>query len=273
MTKYSSQDFKNDLRKMQKLISSNNKKDSKREQNGGATGERHFVLVELNQKPVDFEASATLKEGQTPLSAAKKMLKSIAHHRNLKGMNKLNLKVVFSIRETTRGSSKKVYGPYSGKYHKYTPEELKSREGAYGDKVKAMPKLKPVVKIYKSRDAKEFYNYPSLKKSVKTGGDKKVKKDLKGGDKKDKKVSDDKKVKKGLKGGDKKEKKDRDDKKVKKDLKGGDKKDKKDRDDKKNRKNRDDKKVKKDLKGGDKKDKKKRDDKKDKKVSKGGAKM
>ena len=246
MTKYSSQDFKNDLRKMQKLISSNNKKDSKREQNGGATGERHFVLVELNQKPVDFEASATLKEGQTPLSAAKKMLKSIAHHRNLKGMNKLNLKVVFSIRETTRGSSKKVYGPYSGKYHKYTPEELKSREGAYGDKVKAMPKLKPVVKIYKSRDAKEFYNYPSLKKSVKKGGDKKdsdkkVKKNLS-----DKKKDSDKKVKKDLKGGVKKDS----NKKIKKDLKGGDKKDKKKRDDKKKDSNKKVKKDKKNKKGG-----------------------
>ena len=172
MTKYSSQDFKKDLQKMQKLIRSNNKKDNNdSQQNGGVTGERHFVLVELNQKPVDFEASATLKEGQTPLSAAKKMLKSIAHHRNLKGMNKLNLKVVFSIRETTRGSSKKVYGPYSGKYHKYTPAELKSREGAFGKTVKAFPKLKPVVKIYKSSDAKQFYNYASLKKSVKKGGD------------------------------------------------------------------------------------------------------
>jgi hypothetical protein len=204
MTKYSSQDFKNDLQKMQKLISSNNKKDN---QNGGVTGERHFVLVELNQKPVDFEASATLKEGQTPLSAAKKMLKSIAHHRNLKGMNKLNLKVVFSIRETTRGSSKKVYGPYSGKYHKYTPAELKSREGAFGKTVKAFPKLKPVVKLYKSSDAKQFYNYPSLKKSVKKGGDKKTS-DKKVKNSSDKKVknSSDKKVKKSsnkknLKGG------------------------------------------------------------------------
>lgn len=207
MTKYSSQDFKNDLQKMQKLISTNNKKDSQNNQNGGVTGERHFVLVELNQKPVDFEASATLKEGQTPLSAAKKMLKSVAHHRNLKGMNKLNLKVVFSIRETTRGSSKKVYGPYSGKYHKYTPAELKSREGAFGKTVKAFPKLKPVVKLYKSSDAKQFYNYPSLKKSVKKGGDKKTS-DKKVKNSSDKKVknSSDKKVKKSsnkknLKGG------------------------------------------------------------------------
>ena len=34
-------------------------------------------------------------------------------------------KVKFCIQEYTQGSSKKVYGPYVGHFHKYTAAELK----------------------------------------------------------------------------------------------------------------------------------------------------
>ena len=74
------------------------------------------------------------------------MLKSIAHEHNLKGNNKLKIKVVFSIQETTQGSSKKVFGPYSGKYHKYTDAEMK-KATASGIKFR----MKPVVKLYKGK--------------------------------------------------------------------------------------------------------------------------
>ena len=106
---------------------------------------RHFKIVEVDVKQVKF-GTADIKETQTPLNAAKKMLKSIAHEHNLKGNNKLKLKVVFSIQETTQGSSKKVFGPYSGKYHKYSDAEMK-KATASGIKFR----MKPVVKLYKGK--------------------------------------------------------------------------------------------------------------------------
>ena len=53
-------------------------------------------------------------------------------------------KVKFCIQEYTQGSSKKVYGPYVGHYHKYTAAELKKAMTADG-KVKFT--MKPVVKL------------------------------------------------------------------------------------------------------------------------------
>ena len=41
-------------------------------------------------------------------------------------------KVKFSIQEYTQGSSKKVYGPYVGHFHKYTAAELKKAKTAKG---------------------------------------------------------------------------------------------------------------------------------------------
>jgi hypothetical protein len=106
---------------------------------------RNFKIVELNGKSVKFDNSASIKEHQTPLSAAKKLLKSICLHMGLKGMKKLECSATYVIQETTRGSKKKIYGPYKGKYSKYSPEEAK----------KAMAsgisfKMKPVVKLNKS---------------------------------------------------------------------------------------------------------------------------
>jgi hypothetical protein len=105
---------------------------------------RNFKIVELNGKPVKFDNSASIKEHQTPLSAAKKLLKSICLHMGLKGMKKLECKATYVIQETTRGSKKKIYGPYSGKYSKYTEEEAK-KATASGISFK----MKPVVKLHK----------------------------------------------------------------------------------------------------------------------------
>ena len=58
-------------------------------------------------------------------------------------------KVKFCIQEYTQGSSKKVYGPYIGHYHKYTGEELKKAMTADG-KVKFT--MKPVVKLVKGKN-------------------------------------------------------------------------------------------------------------------------
>jgi hypothetical protein len=109
----------------------NDDNDDNIDQYGGKekyTGEyRHFRVVELNGKEVKFGKS-DITSKQTPLNAAKKLLKSIALHKNLKGLDKLKLgTVIYRIQETTRGAKThgKIYGPYSGKYQKYSAEEMK----------------------------------------------------------------------------------------------------------------------------------------------------
>lgn len=118
---------------------------------------RHFKIVELNGKEVKLDYGAAIKEHQTPLNAAKKLLKSICLHMGLKGMKKLQCNATYVIKETTQGSSKKMYGPYHGKYSKYTPAEAK----------KAMAsgisfKMKPVVKLHKEKK--------NMKKNMMKGG-------------------------------------------------------------------------------------------------------
>jgi hypothetical protein len=126
-----------------------NKKDNNTSEGGASkyTGTyRNFKIVELNGKAIKLDYSASIKENQTPLNAAKKLLKSICLHMGLKGMKKLQCNATYVIKETTQGSSKKIYGPYHGKYSKYTPAEAK----------KAMAsgisfKMKPVVKLHKEK--------------------------------------------------------------------------------------------------------------------------
>jgi hypothetical protein len=87
---------------------------------------RHFKLVSLNGHIVNFDANSYISNGKSPSSAAQKILTSIAHHKNLFGKDKIKLGLVsFVIRETTRGSKTKEYGPYKGQFKKYTPSEMK----------------------------------------------------------------------------------------------------------------------------------------------------
>jgi hypothetical protein len=78
----------------------------------------------LNNEEVDF-GRVDIKDHQNPLKAAKKLLGSIATHKNLTKLNKLKLNVVFMIKETTLDSKQKTYGLYKRKYIKLTPEEMK----------------------------------------------------------------------------------------------------------------------------------------------------
>lgn len=105
---------------------------------------RHFKLVEVDGKKVDYGKSH-IKEHQTPINAAKKILLSIALKKGLKANDKLKLPhTVFSIQETTRGSKKHgKISTYSGKYKKYTPEEMKKAQ-ASGQSFK----MKPIVKLH-----------------------------------------------------------------------------------------------------------------------------
>ena len=129
-------------------------------QEGGKSSEakRHFKLVKLNGKDAHFVATADIALKASPGSAAKKILKSIAHEKKLFGNDKLKLgSVTFVIYETTRGSKNKTYGPYVGKYQKYTPAELKLAKEKDAARLKKNPKsviierhMKPVVVLNKS---------------------------------------------------------------------------------------------------------------------------
>jgi len=168
---YSQKEFERDLMELENLIKKNNnqkggkqeKKNGKQskqqqkqeqeqqEQEGGKVMDgdktRKFTVCHLNGKELTDEIGhVEIKVGRTPLNAAKKLLKSIAKHMNLKGNARHSLKATFMIRETTRDSKHKMYGPYHGRYHKYTPEELKK---AQLKKVKQSFTMKPVVKLAK----------------------------------------------------------------------------------------------------------------------------
>ena len=108
--------------------------------------ERHFRVVQLDGKKVEL-GGVSITSKASPGSAARKLLTSIAHEKGLKKNKKASMpKVKFCIQEYTQGSSKKVYGPYVGHFHKYTAAELKKAATAKG-KVKFT--MKPVVKLAK----------------------------------------------------------------------------------------------------------------------------
>lgn len=108
--------------------------------------EKHFRVVQLEGKKVEI-GGVSISSKASPGNAARKLLTSIAHHKGLKKNKKPSMgKVKFCIQEYTQGSSKKIYGPYVGHFHKYTGAELKKAMTADG-KVKFT--MKPVVKLAK----------------------------------------------------------------------------------------------------------------------------
>jgi hypothetical protein len=105
---------------------------------------RHFKIVEIDGKPIKLNSIANIKENQTPISAAKKLLRSYCRFKKMDPNDRLKLNIVFSIKETNRDSNNKIYGPYSGKYRKYTQKEM---ESSIASGVKFQ--MKPEVKLYK----------------------------------------------------------------------------------------------------------------------------
>ena len=123
--------------------------------------ERHFRVVQLDGKKVEF-GGVSITSKASPGNAARKLLTSIAHEKGLKKNKKASMsKVKFCIQEYTQGSSKKVYGPYVGHFHKYTAAELKKAKTA-GGKIKFT--MKPVVKLAKKnmKGGQEDKNVPGI---------------------------------------------------------------------------------------------------------------
>jgi len=104
---------------------------------------RNFKIIEVNGEEIKLKGRVSIKENSTPLNAAKKLLTSYAKYNKLNNNEKTKLKITFKIKETTYNSNKKTYGPYIGKYYKYTEEEATKAMFA-GIK----PRFKPIVKRY-----------------------------------------------------------------------------------------------------------------------------
>lgn len=169
---YSQKDFEKDLKELEYLIKNNNKnaKNSKSvskldNMHGGKIEKddkvRTFTVSILNGKELTEEiGDISIKEGRTPLSAAKKLFSSLAKHNKLKGNAKHSFKATFMIREKTRSrkTHDKVYGPYSGKYHKYTPDEIKKSEIKLKSGKIIRHTLRPDVKLSKSNKSNKSSN-------------------------------------------------------------------------------------------------------------------
>ena len=94
--------------------------------------ERHFRIYEIKKgngskvEKYNGEGLAVLKRGNSgqvtgsPLSMARKLLLSYAKST---GTPKNKIDIVFTIREITRDSKGKKYGPYSGKFYIYSKKE------------------------------------------------------------------------------------------------------------------------------------------------------
>ena len=133
--------------------------------------QRHFRVVQLDSKKVEF-GGVSITSKASPGSAARKLLTSIAHEKGLKKNKKASMpKVKFCIQEYTQGSSKKVYGPYIGHFHKYTAAELKKAKTAKG-KVKFT--MKPVVKLAKGKNNMKGGEYLWTSENVKKALDRTV---------------------------------------------------------------------------------------------------
>ena len=125
-------------------------KSMKGESEEGKEHLRHFKLVEVDGKPYKSSSRVNITDNQTPSSAAKKLLTRMIRSQKLSDSAKSKLKVIFYIKETNRESKGKVYGPYVGTYHKYTPSEAAKSHYQIKDGGPLIHhKFKTIVKLYK----------------------------------------------------------------------------------------------------------------------------
>ena len=144
---YSSKNFKENLNKLLE------------QEGGNESNKRTFRVVELNGKLVEFGQFTIKKKtssgnpGPGPSSAAKKALSSIAKYLNV---NKTKLDVHFMIEEITRGRSQyKIYGPYHGKYRKYTAKEMKDKQIKTKEGKIIKIEYEPIIKLERPTDNKK----------------------------------------------------------------------------------------------------------------------
>ena len=96
--------------------------------------ERIFRIIQLNNKNIKL-GNVHIKSDSTPINAAKKLLM------NLTKNNKLKLqKATILIQESTKGSTKKIYGPYLGNFKKNKLIEIKKKVKVNESKFKKIMK-------------------------------------------------------------------------------------------------------------------------------------
>lgn len=164
---YTEKQFKKDLAKLNKLISSFKHSGGahcdgslKGEEDftllyGGAMPEkRTFTVVEMNGEKIINGGSYSIsrvktrgsnkgsvrKNPPTPADAARKAVTHLCN--DMKNKNKTKCRVTITLRETTRGSTKKLYGPYYG-----TMKDVKMKKKPKVDGKKINFKYRPHVKL------------------------------------------------------------------------------------------------------------------------------
>lgn len=117
--RYTKNHFEEDIHKLKSFLGGMKKEEN---QKGGY---RHFKLIEANKKEMNLGYVKVNPETGTPVSAAKKLFRSYSHSLNLAGNDKLKVKATFTIQETTKDSSKKIYGPYVGSWKALSEKDKK----------------------------------------------------------------------------------------------------------------------------------------------------
>lgn len=87
------------------------KKTRRKRQRGGAKTKRWYKVVDVNGRPYPYYRRYS---GAEPKDAAHKAFHFICDKLD---MNK-SCSITFTLKETTRGSDKRTYGPYKGRYKK-----------------------------------------------------------------------------------------------------------------------------------------------------------
>lgn len=106
---YTNKEFNKDLQELNRMMNENT---NRSQHFGGADGKRSYKLVEVGGKRV----STGRYHGDSPSTAATRVFRSLVLKEDKEpgdGFTK-----TFVIKETTRGSGKKEYGPYVGKRSK-----------------------------------------------------------------------------------------------------------------------------------------------------------
>jgi len=108
--------------------------------------ERHFHIIQLNNKNIKI-GNVKIKKESTPINAAKKLLNNLIKNDTLKLQ-----KASILIKETTKGSTKKMYGPYLGNFQKNKLVEVKKDvKKNVKAKTKTSAKLKSNTKLIKMK--------------------------------------------------------------------------------------------------------------------------
>tara|TARA_B110000211_G_scaffold35021_1_gene35355 strand:- start:2639 stop:3175 length:537 start_codon:yes stop_codon:yes gene_type:complete len=174
MPTYSEKQFQQDLKELNSLIGSFKKGGSKGGSKGGTkcgakqqedfmTGGsnngpdvRSFTLVSIDKEKIvnggrhkisnvytrGSKKGKPVKNKPTPLDAAKKAFTSKC--KAMKSGNKSKCRITFEIQETTRGSNKKVYGPYYGYMKKLDKPRIVTYPGKKPVKYFFIPHVKLV---------------------------------------------------------------------------------------------------------------------------------